>query len=51
MERGWRITMPNLEQTGLLRIDYLDLPDIASTGSVAMILGPDRVLIWDLPSW
>lgn len=29
LERGWRITMPNLEQTGLLRIDYLDLPDIA----------------------
>ena len=21
LERGWRITMPNLEQTGLLRID------------------------------
>ncbi len=30
LERGWRITMPNLEQTGLLRIDYLDLPDIAA---------------------
>ncbi|MFE4984536.1 MULTISPECIES: protein kinase [unclassified Streptomyces] len=25
LERGWRITMPNLEQTGLLRIDYEDL--------------------------
>ncbi|MBB6119496.1 protein kinase domain-containing protein [Nocardiopsis algeriensis] len=25
LERGWRVTMPNLEQTGLLRIDYADL--------------------------
>ncbi|WP_425424290.1 protein kinase domain-containing protein [Streptomyces chattanoogensis] len=25
LERGWRITMPNLEQTGLLEIDYADL--------------------------
>ncbi|MFF4387855.1 protein kinase [Streptomyces sp. NPDC001552] len=25
LERGWRITMPNLEQTGLLEIDYEDL--------------------------
>lgn len=30
LERGWRITMPNLEQTGLLRVDYTDLPEIAS---------------------
>ncbi|MFF7216657.1 protein kinase [Streptomyces sp. NPDC008238] len=29
LERGWRITMPNLEQTGLLRIDYADLNWIA----------------------
>ncbi|WP_425827544.1 protein kinase domain-containing protein [Streptomyces fractus] len=29
LERGWRITMPNLEQTGLLRIDYEDLDWIA----------------------
>ncbi|MFF3005983.1 protein kinase [Kitasatospora sp. NPDC057940] len=29
LERGWRITMPNLEQTGLLRIDYEDLEWIA----------------------
>ncbi len=34
LERGWRITMPNLEQTGLLRIDYLDLPDIAADESL-----------------
>ncbi|MFJ9885299.1 protein kinase [Streptomyces sp. NPDC091287] len=30
LERGWRITMPNLEQTGLLRIDYEDLSWIAA---------------------
>ncbi|WP_298347567.1 DEAD/DEAH box helicase [Ferrimicrobium sp.] len=31
LERGWRIFSPNLEQTGLLRIDYADLDAIAST--------------------
>ncbi|GGS47076.1 DEAD/DEAH box helicase [Actinokineospora fastidiosa] len=30
LERGWRVTMPNLEQTGLLRIDYIDLAEIAA---------------------
>ncbi|SBT94863.1 ATP-dependent helicase YprA, contains C-terminal metal-binding DUF1998 domain [Streptomyces sp. DI166] len=30
LERGWRITMPNLEQTGLLRIDYEDLDWVAA---------------------
>ncbi|HVV12028.1 protein kinase domain-containing protein [Amycolatopsis sp.] len=25
LQRGWRVTMPNLEQTGLLVIDYADL--------------------------
>ncbi len=29
LERGWRITMPNLEQTGLLAIDYADLDWLA----------------------
>ncbi|MFF2718282.1 protein kinase [Streptomyces sp. NPDC058011] len=29
LERGWRVTMPNLEQTGLLEIDYADLPWLA----------------------
>jgi hypothetical protein len=29
LERGWRVTMPNLEQTGLLRVRYSDLPQIA----------------------
>ncbi|WP_131738701.1 DEAD/DEAH box helicase [Actinomadura roseirufa] len=30
LERGWRVTMPNLEQTGLLRIEYRDLEEIAA---------------------
>jgi superfamily II DNA/RNA helicase len=30
LERGWRVTMPNLEQTGLLRIRYRDLREIAA---------------------
>ena len=30
LERGWRITMPNLEQTGLLEIDYADIGAIAA---------------------
>lgn len=29
LQRGWRVTMPNLEQTGLLEIDYESLPEIA----------------------
>ncbi|MGP3920444.1 DEAD/DEAH box helicase [Nonomuraea sp. 10N515B] len=29
LARGWRITMPNLEQTGLLRFDYVALDEIA----------------------
>ena len=31
LERGWRITMPNLEQTGLLRIEYEDLDWLSET--------------------
>ncbi|MDT0321558.1 DEAD/DEAH box helicase [Streptomyces millisiae] len=30
LERGWRLTMPNLAQTGLLRIDYRSLREIAA---------------------
>lgn len=30
LERGWRVTMPNLEQTGLLTVRYLDLEEIAA---------------------
>jgi ATP-dependent helicase YprA (DUF1998 family) len=32
--RGWRITSPNLEQCGLLRIDYIDLVDICTDEDV-----------------
>ena len=30
LQRGWRVTMPNLEQTGLLRIEYADLEWLGS---------------------
>ena len=30
LSRGWRITQPNLEQTGLLRIEYPGLAELAS---------------------
>jgi len=30
LQRGWRVTMPNLEQTGLLHVRYADLPAIAA---------------------
>ncbi|GLY82300.1 DEAD/DEAH box helicase [Actinoallomurus iriomotensis] len=30
LERGWRVTMPNLEQTGLIRVDYADLDELAA---------------------
>ncbi|MBW8483938.1 protein kinase domain-containing protein [Actinomadura parmotrematis] len=30
LEQGWRITMPNLEQTGLLTVQYADLDWLAS---------------------
>jgi len=30
LKRGWRVTMPNLEQVGLLHVHYVDLPEIAA---------------------
>ncbi|MFO7279561.1 MAG: DEAD/DEAH box helicase [Thermoanaerobacterales bacterium] len=30
LQRGWRLTQPNLEQVGLLRIEYESLPDLAA---------------------
>jgi len=30
LKRGWRVTMPNLEQVGLLVVRYADLADIAA---------------------
>lgn len=34
LERGWRITSPNLEQCGLLQIDYQSLDDVCSAEDV-----------------
>jgi hypothetical protein len=34
LERGWRITAPNLEQCGLLEIQYLGLDELASADDV-----------------
>ncbi|MET7286454.1 protein kinase [Streptomyces sp. NPDC005573] len=49
LERGWRITMPNLEQTGLLEIDYEDLQWVAEKqdrweGTHAALQDADPVL-------
>ena len=33
LHRGWRLTSPNLEQTGLLRIDYLSLDELCADES------------------
>lgn len=30
LRRGWRIVQPNLEQSGLIRVDYLDLEEICA---------------------
>ncbi|MEG9514638.1 protein kinase [Saccharopolyspora indica] len=34
LQRGWRVTMPNLEQTGLLHVDYEDLDWVAARESL-----------------
>jgi superfamily II DNA/RNA helicase len=47
LERGWRVTMPNLEQTGLLTVKYLDLPEIARDEDAWQ--GSHRVLRDDEP--
>ncbi|MDI1231746.1 MAG: DEAD/DEAH box helicase [Methylobacter sp.] len=31
LRRSWRIVLPNLEQCGLLTVDYLDIDEVAST--------------------
>jgi len=33
LRRSWRIVLPNLEQCGLLSVDYLDLDEVAATDS------------------
>jgi superfamily II DNA/RNA helicase len=47
LERGWRVTMPNLEQTGLLRIRYRDLAEV--TADAGPWEGCHRVLRDDDP--
>jgi superfamily II DNA/RNA helicase len=39
LQRGWRITMPNLEQTGLLRIQYAGLEEVLADDWSATPLG------------
>ena len=34
LQRGWRVTMPNLEQTGLLVVGYESLPEIAADSAL-----------------
>jgi len=34
LRRGWRITSPNLEQSGLLEIDYLSLDDLCAAEDI-----------------
>jgi superfamily II DNA/RNA helicase len=41
-QRGWRLTSPNLEQTGLLRIEYDGLEECCAD---------DEVFSRDLPAW
>jgi ATP-dependent helicase YprA (DUF1998 family)/very-short-patch-repair endonuclease len=40
LERGWRVTAPNLEQTGLLEIRYEALEELAATEAVWANLDP-----------
>lgn len=40
LKRGWRITSPNLEQCGLLEIDYLSLDDLCKEEDEWMIFHP-----------
>jgi ATP-dependent helicase YprA (DUF1998 family) len=40
LRRGWRVTSPNLEQTGLLRIDYASLEELCAAEDVWAGLHP-----------
>ena len=42
LQRGWRLTSPNLEQTGLLQIDYDGLDECCAD---------DEVWAQELPRW
>ncbi|MCK4376440.1 MAG: DEAD/DEAH box helicase, partial [Candidatus Brocadiae bacterium] len=43
LRRGWRITAPNLEQCGLLRIAYVSLDEVCRAGDVWQGLHPALV--------
>ncbi|MEO6653110.1 MAG: DEAD/DEAH box helicase, partial [Ilumatobacteraceae bacterium] len=34
LKRGWRVTMPNLEQSGLLRVEYIGLDELAAADHI-----------------
>src|ERR1700683_4036123 len=40
LKRGWRVTMPNMEQVGLLVIRYVDLPELAADGTAGASAHP-----------
>lgn len=40
LKRGWRILSPNLEQCGLLRIEYLSLDDVCQAEDVWQLFHP-----------
>ncbi|MCD6508110.1 DEAD/DEAH box helicase [Candidatus Poribacteria bacterium] len=44
LRRGWRVVQPNLEQCGLLRIDYLGLDELCSDDSKWENISPFRDL-------
>ncbi len=37
LKRGWRVTMPNLEQVGLLRVEYIGLDQLAEAEQIWQI--------------
>jgi very-short-patch-repair endonuclease len=41
LRRGFRITMPNLEQTGLLQVRYVDLAEVAADEQSWAATGPE----------
>ena len=48
LRRGWRIVQPNLEQCGLLKIDYLDL-DLACANTDLWSKHADPILLKATP--
>ena len=50
-QRGWRLTSPNLEQTGLLRIDYDGLDDCCADEEMWSREAAGVVRRWREPGW